>query len=121
MAESREGRQTELDDRDAGMSQDTVVDFNETERILGQVLVALTKGESKNYVCKLERSGFKVWKQMVIHFVPKICAQRSVAYSRVTHPVSQVGLTSTRPTTLQNASNIMRTWEQWLKCNTSSK
>ena len=36
-------------------------------------------------------------------------ADRSVAYDRLTHPVSQSGLTSSRPKTLQSARNIMQT------------
>ena len=49
---------------------------------------------------------------MVSHFDPKTGADRSVAYSRATHPVSQSGLTWARPKTLQSPRNIMQTWEQ---------
>ena len=49
---------------------------------------------------------------MVSHFDPRTGADRSVAYARVTHPVSQSGLTSSRPKTLQSARNVMQTWEQ---------
>ena len=49
---------------------------------------------------------------MVSHFDPRTGADRSVVYALVTHPVSQSGLTSTRPKTLQNARNTMQTWEQ---------
>ena len=59
--------------------------------------------EAENHVCNLERSGFKAWKQMVSHFDPRTGADRSVAYARVTHPVSQSGVTSSRPKTLQSA------------------
>ena len=49
---------------------------------------------------------------MVSHFDPRMGADRSVAYARVTHPVSQSGLTSSRLEMLQSARNITQTWEQ---------
>ena len=49
---------------------------------------------------------------MVSHFDPRMGADRSVAYARVTHPLSQSGLTSARPNTQQSARNTMQTWEQ---------
>ena len=107
--ETKEGRLMELDIRNAGMSQE---DFKEMDRRLYEMLVSCTKKEAKNCVRNLERSGFKAWKQMVSHFDPRTGADRSVVYARVTHPVSQSGLTSTRPKTLQNARYIMQTWEQ---------
>ena len=88
VAEAKEGRLMELDIRNAGMSQETV------DRRLSQVLISCTKREANNCVCKPERSGFKAWKQMVSHFNPRTGADESVAYARVTHPVSQSGLTS---------------------------
>ena len=84
----------ELDIKNAGISQETVDNVKEMDRRLCQVLMSCTKGEAKNYVCNPERSGFKAWKQMVGHFDPRTVA---VAYARVTHPVSQSGLTSSRP------------------------
>ena len=90
----------ELDAKNARMSQETVDDFKHMSRKLHQVLTSCTAGEARNHVCNPERSGFKVWKQMVSHFVPRTGADRSVAYARVTHPVSQSGLTSARPKTL---------------------
>ena len=84
LAETKEGRITEADVRNTGMSQDTINDLKEMDRTLYQLLVACTKGEAKNYV-NTERSGFKAWKQMVSHFDPRTGADRSVAYSRVTH------------------------------------
>ena len=49
---------------------------------------------------------------MVRHFDPRTGADRSVAYARVTHPVSRIGLTSSRLKTLQSARKVMQTWEQ---------
>ena len=49
---------------------------------------------------------------MVSLFDPRAGADRSVAYARVTHTVSQSGLTPRRPKTLQSARNIMQTCEQ---------
>ena len=62
-------------------------DLKEMDRRLYQVLIARTKGEAKTCVCNPERSGFKACKQMVSDFDPRRGADRSVAYSRVTHPV----------------------------------
>ena len=87
-------------------------DFKEMDRILWQVPIAFTKGEAKNHVCNLGRSRFKAWKQMITHFDPRIGAGTSVAYTRLAHPASQSGLTSTRPKTLWAARNIMHTWEE---------
>ena len=58
------------------------------------------------------RSGFDAWMQMVSHFDPRTCAFISVAYSPVTHPQSQSGLTSARLKTLKSARNIMQMCEQ---------
>ena len=41
-----------------------------------------------------------------------VSQDRSVAYARVTHPVSQSGLTSAKPKTLQIARNTTQMWEQ---------
>ena len=109
VTEAKEGRRMELDTRNAGMSQETVDDFKELDRRLYQVLISCTGGEAKNHVCNPERSGFKAWKQMVSHFDPRTGADRSVAYARVTHPVSQSGLTPSGPKTLQSARNIVQT------------
>ena len=49
---------------------------------------------------------------MVSHFDPRTGADRSVAYARVTHSVSQSGVASSRSKTLQSARNNMLTWEQ---------
>ena len=46
---------------------------------------------------------------MVSHFDPMIGADRPVAYSRVTLPVIQSGLTFRGP---ENARHTMQTWEQ---------
>ena len=46
------------------------------------------------------------------HFDPRTGADRSVAYSRVTHPVSPSGITPTRPKTLQASRTTMQAWEQ---------
>ena len=86
----------ELDIRNAGMSQETVDDFKEMNKILYQVLISCTKREAKNYVYNPERSGFKAWKQMVSHFDPRTSADRSVACTRATHLASQSGRTSSR-------------------------
>ena len=56
--------------------------------------------------------GSKAWKQMVSHFDPRTGADRSVVYSRVTHPVSPSGITPTRPKTLQASRTTMQAWEQ---------
>ena len=64
LAETKEGRITEADVRNTGMSQDTINDLKEMDRRLYQLLVACTKGEAENYVRNTERSGFKAWKQM---------------------------------------------------------
>ena len=45
----------EMDVRNAGMSQETVDDFEEMDRRLYQVLISCTKGRAKNYVCNPER------------------------------------------------------------------
>ena len=71
LAERKEGRITEADVRNAGMSQDTLNDLKGMDRRLYQLLVACTKEEAKNYVCNTERSGFKAWKQIVSHFGPR--------------------------------------------------
>ena len=47
-----------------------------------------------------------------VHFDPRTGADRSVAYSRVTHPVSPSGITPTRPKTLQASRTTMQAWEQ---------
>ena len=112
LAETKEGRNTEADVRNAGMSQDTITDLKEMDRRLYQLLVARAKGEAKNDVCNTERSGFNEWKQMVSHFDPRKGADRSVACSRVTHPVSPSGLTPTRPKTLQASRTTLQAWEQ---------
>ena len=49
---------------------------------------------------------------MVSHFDPRTGADRSVADARLTRPVSQSGLTSSGPKTLQSARISMQTWEQ---------
>ena len=59
LAEIKEGRITEADVRNAGMSQDTISDLKEMDRRLYHLLVACAKEEAKNYVCNTERSGFK--------------------------------------------------------------
>ena len=109
LAETKEGRITEADVRNTGMSEDTI---KEMDRRLYQLLVACTKGEARNYVCNTERSGFKACKQMVSHFDPRTGSDRSVAYSRVTNPVSPSGITPTRPKTLQASRTTMQAWEQ---------
>ena len=111
----RSKRQTDgvgLDTRNAGMSQETVDDFEEMDRKLSQVPISCTKGEAKHHLRIPERSGFMAWKQMVSHFDPRTGADRSAAYGSVTHLVSQSGLASSRPKTLWSARNIMQTWEQ---------
>ena len=47
---------------------------------------------------------------MASHFDPRIGADRSVAYSSVTHRVSMRGLTSTRPRTLQGGKSTLQAW-----------
>ena len=47
LAETKEGRITEADVRNTGMSQDTINDLKEMDRRLYQLLVACTKGRSK--------------------------------------------------------------------------
>ena len=79
LAETKEGRITEADVRNAGMSQDTVSDFKEMDRRLYQLLVACTKGRREELCCNTEKSGFKAWRQMVSHFHPRADADRSVA------------------------------------------
>ena len=69
VTEAKEGRLMELDIRNAGMSQETVDDFNEMNRRAYQVLISRTKEEAKNNVCNPERSGFKAWTQMVRHIM----------------------------------------------------
>ena len=49
---------------------------------------------------------------MVSHFDPRTGADRSVAYSRVTHPVSPSGITPTRPKTLQASRTTMQALDQ---------
>ena len=46
----------------------------------------------------------------VSHFDPRTGADMYVASSRVTHLVSQRGLTSARPRTLLSARNALQTW-----------
>ena len=102
-AEAKQGRLMELDVTNAGMCQKTVDDFQEMDRRLYQVLcMHQLRGEEPRH-CNPERSDFKAWKQMVCHSDPRSGVDRSVAYSRVTHPVCQSGLTSGRPKILQGA------------------
>ena len=70
----RSKRQTDgvgLDTRNAGMSQETVDDFEEMDRKLSQVPISCTKREAKHHLRIPERSGFMAWKQMVSHFDPR--------------------------------------------------
>ena len=121
MAERKEGRITQADVRNAVMSQDVISDLTEMDRRLYQLLVACTNGEAKNYVCNTERSGFKAWKQMVSHVDPRMGADRSVAFSRVTHPVSPSGITPTWPKTLQASRTTMQAWKRkWQNSKSST-
>ena len=95
VAETKEGKLMELDTRNAGMSQETEDDFMHQRRSE-----------------ELRMQPWKIGIQGVDakgHFDPRTGADRSVAYARVTHPVSQSGLTS-GPRTLQSARNIIQTW-----------
>ena len=112
LADAKEGRMAEADVRSGGLNQESVDDFKELYRRLCQLLVECTKGEAKSYVSNPERSGFKAWKQVVSHIDPSTGADRSVAFSRVTHPVNMRGLASTRARTLQSARTTMQAWEQ---------
>ena len=85
VADATEGRLMELDVSNAGMTQETVDNFKDVDRTLCQVLIACTQGEAKNYACNPERSEFKAWQQVLSHFDPRTGANRSDAYSRVTH------------------------------------
>ena len=51
LAQTKEGRITEADVRNTGMSQDTINDLKEMDRRLYQLLVACTQGKTKNDVC----------------------------------------------------------------------
>ena len=51
VAEAKEGRLLKLDDRNAGITQETVEDFKDMDRRLHLVHIACTKGQAKNYVC----------------------------------------------------------------------
>ena len=95
LAEIKECRITEVDVRKAGMSQDITSDVKEVNRRLFQLLVACSRREAKNFVCNTGRSGSKAWTQMVSPCDPRTGADRSVAYSRVTHPVIPSGITPT--------------------------
>ena len=77
LVETKEGRMTEADVRNAGMSQDTISDLKEMDQWLYQLFVACTKGEAQNCVSNTEGSGFKAWKQTVSHFDPRTGADRS--------------------------------------------
>ena len=48
VADAKEGRLMELDIKNAGLSQETVDDFKEVDRIQYQVLISCTKGDAKN-------------------------------------------------------------------------
>ena len=109
VADAKEGR-LELNVRNAGMSQGTVADFEGMDRRLYQVLHA--PREKRRTTLATLQQGSRRWKQMVRHFDPRTGADRSVQYSRVTHPVSQSGLTSARLKTVQSVRNSMQTWEQ---------
>ena len=87
-------------------------DFKKMDRRLYQVLAACTKGEAKNCACNSERSGFKAWEQMVSHIEPRTGADTSVAYSRVTPPVSQSGLKPARLKTPHSARGITQRCRQ---------
>ena len=93
IAEAEQGRIAAVNVRNGGLNQEAVDDFKEMDRPLYQLLVVCRKGAAKNYVCVPQRSGFKAWKQMASHFDPRIRAERSVAYSSVTHAVSMGKLT----------------------------
>ena len=68
VAEAKVGRLMELDIENAGMSQETVDDFQRN----GQETVILCfKGEAKNCVSNPERSGFRAWEQMARHLDPR--------------------------------------------------
>ena len=112
MAETMEEKITERHLQDAGAKQMVIDDFKEMDRRLWQMLIMSTKGEAKNFVSNPDKSGFKAWRQLVSHYDPRTGADRSVAYSRVAHPVSQNGLISTRPRNLQSARKAMQIWEQ---------
>ena len=91
IAEAEQGRIAAVSVRNGGLNQETVDDFK--DRPLYQLLVVCRKGAAKNYVRVPERSGFKAWKQVASHFDPRIRAERSVAYSSVTHAVRMGKLT----------------------------
>ena len=68
LAEPKEVRITEADDRNVGMSQDTIGDLKRWTSMLCQFLVACTKGKAKNYVCNTEvtdgqRFLFQTWRR----------------------------------------------------------
>ena len=109
VAETKDSRVMELDDKSAGMSQETEDDFKATDRRLYQVLIICTllkkfgKNLAKNCVCNPERSEFQARKQMVSQFDPGTGADSPVAYAQLTHLVSHSGLTWARPKTLPTA------------------
>ena len=100
-AETRKGRITEDDVRIAGMSRDAMSEgctsFSSRARKEKQRTMSATqRGEVSKPGNRWSVTG----------------ADRSVAYSRVTHLVSPSGMTPTRPKALQAARTTMQSWTQ---------
>ena len=105
VAEAKESIMMDLDIRSAGMSQETVDDFKRN----GQEAVHfMPPKEKRRTTYATLKDLVKAWKQLVSDFDPRTSADRSVACARV----SQSGLTSSRPKTLQSARNIKQAYSE---------
>ena len=88
-AEANEGRVAEAEIRNGGVaSRRGRCHQSDGPNDCASFSLRARKGDSKTDVCNPERSGFKARKRLVSQFGPRTGADRSVAYSRVTHPVS---------------------------------
>ena len=112
LGETKKGRITEADVRNAGTSQDTISDLKRDGSKAVPASRRVHKGRSKELCLQHRKVRVQSRKLMVSHFDPRTGADRSVAYSRVTHPVSPSGITPTKPKTLQSSRTTMQAWEQ---------
>ena len=109
VAEAEEGRLLELDVRNVTRNRKTSKTWRGD---CTRCSLHAPREKRKTTSATVERSGSKARKQMVSHLDPRTGADRSVAHARATHAVSQSGLTSARPKTLQSARNTLQAWEK---------
>ena len=65
------------------------------DRRLWHLLVSIMEGEAAPFVKTVNRSGFVALEQLSPHFDPSTGADRTVAYGRVTMPVTIYGQAKT--------------------------